>query len=96
MCLFVMLTNSIFNNLFYNFKENLGQGELPAPSEISLSFLELGLWLKSCLLAFMGAQGSYCFSEVFLEYLSTHPGIMLLISLLITLSTLMISYSLSP
>lgn len=35
MCLFVMLTNSLFNNPFYNFKD-LGQGELPAPSEISL------------------------------------------------------------
>lgn len=60
------------------------------------SFLELGHRLKSCLLASLGAPGSYWFAEVFLEYFSTHPGVMLLIWLLITLSSLMISSSLLP
>lgn len=59
-CLSVMLTNSLFNNLSYSFKEDLDQGELLAPSEISLSFfLEPGLLLNSCLLASPAAPGSY-------------------------------------
>lgn len=60
LCLFVMLTNNLFNGPFYIFQEDLGQDELPKFLEISLPlFLELGYLLTSCLLASPRAQGSY-------------------------------------
>lgn len=59
-CVFVMLTGSLFNNLFYIFKKDLGQDELPTHSEISLSFfLEPGHLLNSRLLVSPGACRSY-------------------------------------
>lgn len=52
LCLFVMLTNNLFNSPFYIFKEELGQDELPEFLEISLPlFLQLGYFLHSHLLA---------------------------------------------
>lgn len=55
-----MLTNNLFNNPLHIFEEDSGQDELPAHSEISLSFcLELEHLLNSYLLASPGACGSY-------------------------------------
>ena len=64
MCLFVMLTNNLFNNPFHIFKEDLGQDELPAHSGISLSFF-LELLLVSVFSPSESGSGCGAFSHFF-------------------------------